>query len=129
MLYGSHDPWGGTSFEQKVVQALTVAVALVFLGAIAIVATAISGFAARRGLDQLRAEAQGKSAAFVVLMLVALALQAWLIPTADSTSTFGVTTVAAMAALLVATAQMARLCTHTADLLHTEPPLPKATVL
>ena len=123
------DAWGVGPFEQKVVQALTVAVSLVFLGAIAIVATAISGFAARRGLDQLRAEAQGKGAAFVVLMLDTLALQAWLLPTADTAGAFGVTTVAAMAALLVATAQMARLCTHAGDVLHVEPPLPKATVV
>jgi hypothetical protein len=99
------------------------------LGAIAIVATAISGFAARRGLDQLRAEAQAKGTAFFVLVLLSIAVQSWLLPDAGSLGSFGMFTLAAAVAALVGTIQMARLCTLAADSLHTEPPLPKATVV
>jgi hypothetical protein len=126
-LYGSHV--GMASDTQDVLQALSIAVPLVALGAIAVVATAISGFAARRGLDQLRAEAQGKGTAFVVLMLVSIGVQSWLLPDAGSLGSFGMFTIAAAVAALVATVQMARLCTLAADSLHTEPPLPKATVI
>jgi hypothetical protein len=128
-LYGSHDAYGLATHTEDVPQALSVAMPLVSLAAIAIVATAISGFAARRGLDQLRAEAQGKGTAFVVLMLVSIAVQSWLLPDAGSLGSFAMFTLAAAVAALVATVQMARLCTLAADSLHAEPPLPKATVL
>jgi hypothetical protein len=67
LLYGDHDYAFSTSDLQDTLQALSIAAPLVALGAVAIIATAIAGFAARRGLDQLRAEAQGKGAAFVAL--------------------------------------------------------------
>jgi hypothetical protein len=128
-LYGSHDVYGLATHTQDIPQALSLAAPLVLLGAIAIVATAISGFAARRGLDQLRAEAQAKGTAFFVLVLLSIAVQSWLLPDAGSLGSFGMFTLAAAVAALVGTIQMARLCTLAADSLHTEPPLPKATVV
>lgn len=129
LLYGDHDSYGLGGNTQDYVQALTVAVPLVATAAIAVVATAIASFAARRGLDQLRAEAQGKGAGFVLLMLASIALQVWLLPKADSLGTFALMTLAAAVASLWATVLMARLCTLAADSLHAEPGLPKATLV
>ena len=129
MLYSSQYDDAFTGNTQEILQALSLAVPLVALGAIAIIATAIAGFAARRGLDQLRAEAQGKGTAFFLLMLVSIAVQSWLLPDAGSLGSFGMFTLAAAVAALVATVQMARLCALAADSLHAEPPLPKATVV
>ena len=129
LLYSSQHDYGFTDSTQDILQALSVAVPLVALGAITIIATAISGFAARRGLDQLRAEAQGKGTAFFLLMLLSIAVQSWLLPDAGSLGSFGMFTLAASVAALLATVQMARLCTLAADSLHAEPPLPKATVV
>jgi hypothetical protein len=130
LLYGDHESYSFSGSDtQEVLQALSVAVPLVALGAIAVIATAIGGFAARRGLDQLRAEAQGKGAAFVLLMLVNVAIQAWLLPSADSLGSFVTMTLGAATAALWATVQMARLCTLASDSLHAEPPLPKATLV
>jgi hypothetical protein len=129
MLYSSQydDAFAGNT--QDILQALSLAVPLVALGAIAIIATAIAGFAARRGLDQLRAEAQGKGTAFVLLMLTSVGVQSWLLPDAGSVGSFGMFTLAASVAALVATVQMARLCALAADSLHAEAPLPRATVV
>lgn len=129
MLYGNRDAYGFGGDTPEVLQALTVAVPLVALGAIAVIATAIAGFAARRGLDQLRAEAQGKGMAFVGLTLATIALQTWLLPKADSAGSFVFMTLVVAVAALWATAQMARLCALAADSSHAEPGLPKATLV
>jgi hypothetical protein len=129
MLYGNRDSYAYGGDTPEILQALTIAGPLVAIGAIAVIATSIGGFAARRGLDQLRAEAQGKGAAFVGLMLANVALQSWLLPKADSLGSFVGMTFASAAFALWATVQMARLCTLAADSLHAEPPLPKATLV
>lgn len=129
MLYGTDYSYGFSDAGQGIVQALSVPIAIVGLGAVAVVGAAINGFATRRGLDQLRAEAQAKTTAFVGLMLAYVALQSWVLPKAESRGGLLMMTVAAAVAMLWATAQMARLCTLAADSLHAEPPLPKATVL
>jgi hypothetical protein len=131
LLYG--DPHGDFSFEsssaQDYVQALALAMPLVATAAIAAVAVAISGFASRRGLEQLRADAQGKGAAFVVLMLVSIGLQVGLLPKADTLSGFALMTIGAAVCSLWATVVMARLCATAADSLRAEPGLPTAKVV
>jgi hypothetical protein len=113
LLYGSHD-YGFASGPQEYVQALSLAVPLVATGAIAVIAAAIGGFAGRRGLEQLRADAQAKGAGFVGLMLASIAIEAWLLPKADA---------------LWATVLMARLCATAAESLNADPPLPTAKVI
>jgi hypothetical protein len=107
MLYGNRDSYAYGGDTPEILQALTIAGPLVAIGAIAVIATSIGGFAARRGLDQLRAEAQGKGAAFVGLMLANVALQSWLLPKADSLGSFVGMTFASAAFALWATVQMA----------------------
>ena len=130
MLYGSHesDSFGFLPDAQQYVQALALAVPLVATAAIAVIATAIAGFASRRGLEQLRAEAQGKGFGFVALMLGTVAVQQWLVPKADSLGGFAFMTLLAAGAGLAATVMMARLCTRAADSVHAEPGLPTATL-
>jgi len=130
LLYGDHDDYSFDSHgTQEYVQALALAMPLVATGAIAAVAAAIGGFAGRRGLEQLRTEAQGKGASFVGLMLASIAVQVWLLPKADSLGSFALMTIVAAGCALGATVQMARLCALAADSLHTEPPLPTAKVI
>jgi len=129
MLYGDHDEYGSGHDSQDYVQALALTVPLVATGAVAAVAAAIGGFASRRGLEQLRSEAQGKGAGFVALMLGSIAVQAWLLPKADSLGSFAFLTLCAAACGLFATVLMARLCTLAADSLHATPGLPSAKVV
>jgi hypothetical protein len=130
MLYGNHDDYSfGSHDTQGYVQALALTAPLVATGAFAVVAIAISGFAARRGLEQLRAEAQGKGAGFVGLMLASVGIQAWLLPKADGLGTFAAMTVGAALCALSSTVMMARLCALAADSLHAEPGLPPAKVV
>lgn len=129
LLYGHHDDYSfGSHDTADYVQALALAMPLVATGAAAAVAAAIGGFASRRGLEQLRAEAQGKGAGFVGLMLASIAIQVWLMPKAESPGTFAMMTIGAAACALSATVLMARLCALAADSLHAEPGLPTATL-
>jgi len=128
MLYGhfEYSDFGGSIPERA--QALSIAAPLIAIGAIALIATAIAGFAANRGLDQLRAEAQSKGLGFVTLMLASIGIQQWLLPEQTSEGSVMFFLVAAAICSLFATAMMARLCTRAADSLHAETPLPTATL-
>lgn len=130
MLYGDHDDFSfsGSHDTQDYAQALALTMPLVATGAIAAVAAGIAGFAGRRGLEQLRDEAQGKGAGFVGLMLASIAIQAWLLPKADTRASFAMMTIGAAVLALWATVLMARLCALAADSLHAEPGLPTATL-
>jgi len=129
MLYGGD---GGFSYDaasnRELATALSVVAPLVAIAAIGFVARSIAGFAARRGLEQLRVEAQNKGLGFVTLMLAALGLQQWLLPNAESESSLMFMLVAAAACSLWATVLMARLCSLAADSLAVEPGLPTATL-
>jgi hypothetical protein len=128
LLYGDREEFGfGGSLADKA-QQLAIIAPLVAIAAIAIIATAIAGFAANRGLDQLRAEAQGKGLGFVMLMLAAIGIQQWLLPEQTSEGSVMFFLAAAAACSLGATILMARLCTRAADSLHAETPLPTATL-
>jgi hypothetical protein len=129
LLYGGHDDfgYGSTSLEDRA-QALAAVAPLVGVAAIAAIATAIAGFAANRGLDQLRVEAQGKGLGFVTLMVAAVGIQGWLLPDQTSDGNVVFFLLAAAGCSLGATVLMARLCTRAADSLHAEMPLPTATL-
>lgn len=124
MLYGRFD---GSSIRDRA-QGLAVIAPLVAIAAVAMIAIAISGFAAKRGLDELRTEAQSKGLGFVTLMVAAIGIQQWLLPEQTSEGSVMFFLVAAAVCSLFATAMMARLCTRAADSLPAETPLPTATL-
>jgi hypothetical protein len=127
MLYGSDG--FGASGAQEHVQALAVAVPLVATGTIAAIAIAIAGFAARRGLEKLRSEAQSKGTAFVVLMLVTVGLQVGMLPKADTLGSFAALTIICAVCSLWATVVIARLCTAAAEAANADPGLPTAKIV
>ena len=126
LLYGLADSYAGSLQDHAL--DLSVAAPLVAVAAIAMLAAAIAGFAANRGLDQLRAEAQSKGVGFVILMVAAIAIQEGVLPEQTSEGSVMFFLVAAAVCALFATAMMARLCTRAADSLHAETPLPTATL-
>ena len=128
MLYGGADNYAYESGPREYVEALSVVAPIVAIAAIAAVARAISDFAARRGLEQLRFEAQNKGIAFVVLMLASLGLQQWLLPRATSDGELTGMMLGAAVCSLWGTVLIARLCALAADSLQAEPGLPTATL-
>lgn len=128
MLYAA-DEYGYGSAARDYVQALSVVAPIVAIAAIAAVARAIAGFAARRGLEQLRFEAQSKGVGFVTLMLAGIGLQQWLLPDATSEGQLAGMMIGAAVCSLWGTVLMARLCALAADSLQAEPGLPTATVV
>ena len=130
LLYGGDDhgfDYGGHA--QDYAQALSIVGPLVAVAAIAAVARAISMFAARRGFEQLRFEAQGKGIGFVGLMLASVGVQQWLLPKAISEGSMTFMVLGAAVCSLYATVLMARLCALAADSLQAEPGLPTATAI
>jgi hypothetical protein len=131
MLYKGGGGFGGRD-AQDYAQALSVAVPLVVTTGVTLVAIAIGGFAAKRGNEDLRGHVQAKTAGFVSLTLVALAIQAWMLPKAmqgGSLGTYAMLTLLAAGAGLVGTVMMAKLLGIAAGALEGEPGLPTATVV
>lgn len=131
MLYKGGAGFGGSD-AQDYVQALSIAMPVVVTVGVAVIAVAISGFAARRGNEELRGHAQAKGAGFVALTLVSIAIQAWMIPKAMKAASLGsfmVLSILAAGAALAGTVMMARLLGHAADALEAEPGLPTASVV
>jgi hypothetical protein len=132
MLYKAGDSGFGGRDTQEWAQALSLAMPLVVTIGVMLVGFAISNLAAKRGNDDLRADAQAKNAGFVLLTLVALAITQWIIPKAmrgESLGTFVVLSLLGAAASLVATVLMAKLLGRGAQELESEPGLPKASVV
>jgi hypothetical protein len=109
--------------------ALALLVSLVATGAMGVIATGISAFAGRRGLEGLRTEAVNKGIGFVALSLTSIAAQQWLLPRANTLGMAAFTTIAAAGCALAGTVMMARLCTFAADSLTDEPGLPMAKIV
>ena len=108
---------------------LTVAMPLVVTGGIALIALVIGGFAAQRRAEELRAQAQASGIAFVLLLLVSLAIQAWLLPKAGSLGSLAMISLLAAGAALLGTMLIAKLCTMAADELEQAPGLPAARIV
>jgi hypothetical protein len=111
------------------VEALAVASPLAVILAVALVASAVSGYAARRGDPDLQGTATGHSLGFVALMLAALALQTWMLPAARSAGSVVALLLFAAIASLWATVMMARLFDRAATVLEDDPALPTASVV
>jgi uncharacterized membrane protein len=128
MLYRTEESYM-RSESTEWAQALATTLPIVVVVGIALLATALSGFAARRGKEDLRTSAQGSGIGFVALMLVAVAIQTWMLPKADSVSSFAMLSLMAAAAGLWGTVLMAKLLTRGADVMEEEPGLPMASVV
>ncbi|HEY5924878.1 MAG TPA: hypothetical protein VIV11_24525 [Kofleriaceae bacterium] len=132
MLYKSDSGMFSRSETTDWAQALSLAMPLVITAGVAAIAVAISGFAARRAREDLRASAQAKGAGYVALSLVALAIMQWMIPEAmkgASMGTYAMLSLLAAGASLVAIVMMARLLNEAAAALESEPGLPPAQVV
>jgi hypothetical protein len=127
MLSGS-DPYLGEMMDERA-QALTLAAPVVVIAGVAIVAIAISGFAAHRRNEELRASAQARGAGFVAFSLAGMAIIQWMVPKAQSIGNYAMLAILAGVASLVATGLMAKLLSRAADELETEPALPTATAI
>lgn len=127
MLYGSE--YMSRNDESGMTTALTLAAPIVVILGVGLFATALSGYAARRGDEALRSDAQSKGFGFVLLMLVAIAVQNWMLPKASSTGGFLMYSLLAAVASLWATVMVAKLFGRGADMLESEPGLPTASVV
>ncbi len=123
-LYGKYGSFGG-----ETAQALVTALPLVSTASLAIVAATIGAFATRRALEDLRVHASGKGVAFVVLMLAGIAITAWLIPKAETLSSFVMMSLCMFGAMLAAMVLMARLCKLAAAAVEAQPGLPTAKIV
>jgi len=124
-MYRGGDGYGTRDY----MTALSLATPLVVALGVGVLATAVAGFAARRGNDGLRSDAQGKGIMFVTFMLVGIALQSWMLPTARSVGSYAMLTLLAAGAALAATIAMAKLLGVAADAIEAEPGLPAAAVV
>ncbi len=129
MLYkSSGDSWSrGESMAWA--QALSTALPIVVVVGVALLATAISGYAARRADEDLRTSAQANGIGFVALMLVAIAVQTWMLPKSRSIGNFAMLSLMAAAAGLWATVLMAKLLTRASVTVESEPAMPTAMVV
>ena len=128
MLYKDGSGFGGRD-AQSMAEALAVALPVVVIAGVTLVGIAISGLAAKRGNEDLRGHAQAKIAGFVSLTLVAIAIQVWMRPKAETFSSVAMLMVLAAGAALVGSVMMARLLGRAADELESEPGLPTASLV
>jgi hypothetical protein len=128
VAFGSSSDFLGSEGIEYV-EALGLTVPLVAIGGVALAAIAIGGLAARIGNDQLRALAQSRGAAFVILSLTSAAITMWGVPKARFESSAIMMVLVATGAMLVALVMIARLFNDAADELESEPGLPPAAVV
>jgi hypothetical protein len=128
MLYRTEESYmGKESMEWS--QALATTMPIVVIVGVALLATALSGLAARRGNEDLRSSAQGNGIGFVALMLVAVAIQTWMLPKAESVGNYAMLALLAAGAGLWGTVLMAKLLARGAEVVEQEPGLPSASVV
>jgi predicted Co/Zn/Cd cation transporter (cation efflux family) len=128
MLYAGDSMFSGDN-EREMAQALAITAPLVVTIGTALMATALSRLAAFRGDAKLHTDAHSWGVGFVLLMLVAIAIQSWALPKAESLSSLAMMMLFAAAAGLFATILMARLLGSGADSLESDATLPTASVV
>ncbi len=127
LFYGGDPEFGPRETESLDVFSITVP--LVVIVAVGLLAAALSGYAARRGNEDLRTDAQGKGLGYVVLTLVSLGMASWMLPKASSKESAVMLLLLVAVANLWATVMMAKLFGRGADVLEAEPGLPPASVI
>ncbi len=127
MFYAAAD---GRASDTGLAQAFTTAIPIAMTAAAGLVATALSGVAAQNGNTELSSEVQRKGFGFVALMIIAVAIQTWLVPrNTTSAGTFALLSVLGAAAGIWAMVMLARVFVKGADALASEPGLPPASVV
>jgi hypothetical protein len=126
-FYGGSDY--GSRDLREMAEVLAVALPVTVILGVGMLATALSGFAGRRNNEELRTDAQGKGIGYVVLMLVAIAIQSWMLPKSSSAGNFAMLSLLAAGASLWGTIMMANLFGRGAESLEMEPGLPMASVV
>lgn len=104
-----------------------LAIPLVSAAGIVIIAIAISSFANRRGLGELRARASWLASGFVALSLVSMVLTTYGLPKVMTNGSLIAVTIGIGIATVVAAVMMAKLCTLAADAVRGARGLPIAT--
>lgn len=124
-LYGSmfdHDTVGNYAGPWSILSSLATIASLGYL------TRAITGFAARRQLHDLRMRSSGSGAIACVLLLVSFAIMVWLISGASSAGGTVFLVLVSLVCGLSGTVMLARLCTAAADAVRDGfPTLPTAT--
>jgi hypothetical protein len=129
MLYKNSEDSYSRSDSMEWAQALATAMPIVVIVGVALLATALSGYAARRGKEDLRTSAQGHGIGFVALMLVAVGIQTWMLPKSSSIGNYAMLALLAAGAGLWGTVLMAKLLARGADVVEEEPGLPPANIV
>jgi hypothetical protein len=124
LLYGNDG-----RFEREITQHMAIAVPIAVIAAGGLFATAISGLGAQIGSDEMSSDAQGKGIGFVALMIVAVAIQTWLLPKSRTPGNFAALSVLSAAAAIYATVLIARVLARAADTLEEKPGLPPASIV
>jgi len=124
--------YGGGDFSgremREMTEILAIALPVVVIVGVGLLATALSGFGARRGDEELRTDAQGKGIGYVVLMLVAIAIQNWMLPKSRSIGNFAMLSLLAAGASVWGTVMIAKLLGRGAEALESDPGLPPASL-
>jgi hypothetical protein len=129
-LYNAlYKPDMSDQYSTQYLQSLSLALPLVVTLGVGLLATALAGFAARRGNDALRIDAQGKGIGYIALTVIAIALQSWMVPKSHSLGELALLTLLAAVGALVATVMMAKLLAHGAHAIEAEPGLPPANLV
>jgi len=110
-----------------VLTTFSTAIPIVAAASVVVLLVAILGLARKRGLDVLYATVWMRTIAFVVLVLVAIALQKFVLPEAATLSRFLAASLVASGAGLIALVAGASACQLAAGAVHQDPGLPTAT--
>jgi hypothetical protein len=103
---------------------------LIAIGSLGLLTRAITGFATRRQLHDLRMRSSGSGAIACVLLLVSFAITAWLSAGASSRGGIVFLSLGSVVCALSGTVMLANLCTAAADAVRdSSPTLPTATVI
>lgn len=108
---------------------LSTAMPVIVIVGVGVLATVVSGWAARRGNEDLRSDAQGKGIGYVVLTLAAIAIATWMLPKARKAESGAMLMLLAAGASLWGTVMIAKLFQRAANVFEAEPGLPPATLV
>ncbi len=130
IFYGGRDSsYYSGSEMRELTEALSIAMPVIVIVGIGVIATAVAGYAARRGNEDLRSDAQGKGLGYVVLTLAAIAIMAYMLPKARKAESGAFLMLLAAGASLWGTIMVAKLFQRAADIFDIEPGLPPASIV
>jgi hypothetical protein len=129
MFYGKSSGLYGGRELREMSEVLSLAMPVIVILGVGLIATAVAGYAARRGKEDLRSDAQGKGLGYVVLTLVAIAIITWMLPKARKVESGAFLMLLAAGASLWGTIMIAKLFQRAADIFETEPGLPPASIV